>query len=539
MAFENLKSTGIAYLLSKLKTWTETTFAKISDAVFSVNSVFPDDNGDVVIERVNMAGNLETSFNQNSAGTFIQRTTGGNAAIIDGRSHLISVMGNIVHENHVDAIVDMVVTPVSEDDPISATINKEAFIDSLDDRDQSIVIALTYSSSTGWSDDPAEMGITIIGTETDGDAIVINYTPEVRGTILLTTPSKFASTGWNLYDPANEYAKVVKYSDDYGYMISGAYSALYFATTPSGVTTPITPAQNGTFSVPGNGYVMVTGGNPSSTAIFPTWSDWTTGYPGSFEEFSVSEIDFSSLVGDGKFFSYGLCAVGSVRDEISLSTGKAYRRIERLEYNETNLNSAKSSGRPYIYDTDYIYLVLGSAAYTTISMSSVFTANDHGIEYFMDTDIPAYAQASYNMNLKNKLERDTLTISQQTLSSNEQAQVRSNIGAPSSADITNAVATLNGSIIVKTYTFKTTAAINANAQKSFTAENFAVQVLEGYKIVHVNCRSTGHQYLHCYAVYPVSTGTIISLRNNYTSNVSSGRTISIDVMYVRSQLVGG
>ena len=48
---------------------------------------------------------------------------------------------------------------------------------------------------------------------------------------------------------------------------------------------------------------------------------------------------------------------------------------------------------------------------------------------FTNTEEKVLANSIYGNNLKNKLERDVLTISQQTLNTSEQAQVRTNIMA--------------------------------------------------------------------------------------------------------------
>lgn len=531
---ENLNKEGIKALLRKLKEWAESVFVNKEEAVFSVNEELPDEDGNVNIQRVEIADNLSTVFRQDSTGTFIQRASGGNAAVINGDARLISVYGNSVHENYSPDVINVSAYTESDEDPIVATLtSKETFLQKVD---SSETITLTFT--TDWNEDPAEYGITVDGTPVSGNTITIEYTKEVRGAIHTATPEIFVSTGWNLYDANNEYAKVVKYSNDYGYKVEGDYTSLSFATTPSGTPTPITPSSNGIFQIPSDGYVLVSGGNSSSTAIYATWADWTTGHTGAFEEYTTSVIDLTEAM-SANIFPYGLCSVGNTRDEIAISQGRAFRRIDRYDYNDTNLRNAKTSGRSYEYDEEYIYIVRANPEITIISTSGTFVVSDHGIEYFTESMVPVMAQTNYNMNLKNKLERDTVTISQQTLSANEQAQVRKNIGASSNDDIASALATLNGSIIVKTYSFKTTAAINANAQKSFTAENFGIQEIEGYKIVHVNCRNTGHQYLHCYAQYPISSGTVIALRNNYTSNVASGKVIYIDVMYVKNQLVGG
>ena len=402
-------------------------------AVKSVNGEEPDANGDVTLQRVSLAGNLETSFQQQSSGAFLRRTSGGSAAIVDGDAHLLSVMGNRVHTGYVAEVIAMSVQPASSSSNLAATMDKAVFRDYVE---ASGTITLTYSSS--WSEDPADYGITVTGTAASGDQIVISYVKEERGTITNAfgndaSVRQFIATGWNLYQVSSGYARVVKYSDEYGYKISGAYSALQFAATIGGARQTITPNSAGIFSVPSDGYVFVNGGNSTSTAIYPTWADWTGGYPGSFEAYSQSVIDLTNII--DAYFQDGMFQVGDTRDEISVVNGEAINRIERMTYSAEALASVISSGRAYEYDEDFIYVVKATASTHQISLSGTFTVSDHGIEFFEGSSTPVYVEANYSMNLKNKLERDVLTISQQTLTPSEQTQVRANIGAADSDDV--------------------------------------------------------------------------------------------------------
>ena len=115
MAFENLKSTGIGYLLGKLKTHLEATYLKIANAILTVNGVSRDEYGNVQINRVNYAGDLESSFSQNSDETFLQRTSGGTASIVDGDAWLAAVMGNSVHTGFVEEVLEMEVRETGDD----------------------------------------------------------------------------------------------------------------------------------------------------------------------------------------------------------------------------------------------------------------------------------------------------------------------------------------------------------------------------------------------------------------------------------------
>ena len=404
-------------------------FVQVKNAVLTVNGVEPDTDGDVKISRVEFAGDLESSSTQYSEGTYIDRTTGGEASIADGDAWLISVKGNAIHTGVVNEVLNMQVLAMEREEPITATLDEETFKATVD---ESSTITLTYT--TEWSADPTTYGVTVTGTPVAGDQIVIEYVKGERGEITVSVPTSFVSTGWNLYNhnSGNGYARVKKYSDTYGFRIEGTYTSLQFAATFDGVRSSVT-VTDGNFTIPSDGYLFVEGGNSSNTAIFMTWSDWTEGYKwsvdseGTFEAYNARVIDLSSLFGTGNTFPYGLLAVGSVQDEINLNIGQAISRVQRLEYSAENLATAQNSGREWDADEDYIYLVRASAVTTNISISGDYKVSDHGMEWF-DTEVAVTAQSIYGASLKNKLERDVVTLSQQTLTSAQKQQVQDNIG---------------------------------------------------------------------------------------------------------------
>ena len=318
---------------------------------------------------------------------------------------------------------------------ITATINRNTFVSYVT---SSGTVTLTYSS--GWSADPANYGITVYNTPVSGDEIVVVYVKENRGTITPAKITKFNSTGWNLYNNTNGYAYVPKYSETYGFKIGGTYSLVSFATTPTGTTTAIS-VQNGYFNVPSDGYVIVTGGD-ATTYIYATWSDWTEGYSGDFESYSVDTVDLTSIMAN---FANGLFSVGDVRDEINFNTQKAISRIDRLAYNDTNLAAVIASGLPYDTDTNYIYAVRETAVEYSFSLSGEYDVSDHGTEYFTaTTTTPPVTETIYGDNLKDKLRTDVLTISQQTLTTAQKNQVKTNIGIVNMTGATSGAAGASG-----------------------------------------------------------------------------------------------
>lgn len=425
-----LKKGGLKRVLTRLQEY----FALKAETVFSVNKTYPR-NGDVTIRTVPFSDNFTSDKTQASEGEFIIRTAGGDASIDDGSAYAIRILGNRVHTGYVAEQLSMTVIPMERQEgetPITATIDRDTFVAYVL---SSGTITLTYT--TVWSADPADYGITVDGTPVAGDQIVVVYVKENRGTITQAAPTALKSTGWNLYNHTAGYAYVKKYSDQYGFRIGGTYTALAYAETPEGTTQAITPV-DGMFTVPGDGYVIVTGGNNTDTYIINVWSDWTNGPSGSFEAYSETVVDLSTVMSAN--FPNGLMRVGDVRDEIDLNSAQAISRIGRMAYSAANLASAIASGRPWEADTDYIYIVKAEETVTAITLDGSYTASDHGNEFFTGTAVAVYLVSIYGNNLKNKLERDVLTISQQTLSSGQKTQVQDNIG------VTDLISSVNSKI---------------------------------------------------------------------------------------------
>ena len=252
-------------------------------------------------------------------------------------------------------------------------------------------------------------GITVTGTPVSGDQITVVYTAEDRGTIIQSDPQSLVSVGANLFDPEAGYAIGLKYSNLYGFAIRGTYTAVKYSATIDGTKTTLSPA-DGLFDIPANGYIFVEGSS-TDTMVFMTWSDWilSMDWP-EYEDYSADEIDLSTVM--ETYFPYGLLRVGDIRDEIDFNTGMAISNVERLSYSAENLATAKASGRTWEADTNYIYLERASAVTHDIDLDGQLAVSDHGLKYFTDTDVSVYAIVIYGNNLKNKLERDVLTKSQ-------------------------------------------------------------------------------------------------------------------------------
>lgn len=409
----------------------------LDSCVKSVNGEHPDNSGNVAVLHALTADNLTSSQSQTSAGEFARRSTGGSASIQTGDAWMNVIRGSRTHVGYVPESLVMTLNTAPREEgqtPITATIDRDTFVEAVSG---STTINLTYTES--WSASPETYGVTVTGTPVSGDQITINYVAEDRGTIIQSNPQKMVSTGWNLYNHTNGYAIGLKYAENAQFRITGTYTAVKFSSTVDGARTTITPV-DGLFSITANGYIWVEGGTSTDTEVYMTWNDWVqiSDAPSTFEAYTESVIDLSELMED--HFEYGLMRVGDVRDEIDFNTGIATSKVERLAYSQENLDAAVASGRTYEVDTNYIYLERAVPVEFDLDdyedLDGQYAADDHGIEMFTGTSIAVYAVVVYGNNLKNKLERNVLTISQQTLTSQQQGQVRTNIGAASESDLT-------------------------------------------------------------------------------------------------------
>lgn len=423
-----LDKTGLQYLLDKIHTFLN-RFSLKSETVFSVNEETPVD-GNVTLNEVPYAGNLISENAQVSRADVLVRTSGGDASISDGDAWLVRLLGNREYSvPPVAEVLEMTVDPIEREEPITAVIDRDTFVGYVE---SSTILDFYYT--TEWSANLALYGITVTGEPVSGDHISINYVKEDRGVIVQSTPSAFVSTGWNLYNASTGRARAVKYSEQYGFKIGGAYTSVSFVEEIGDTPIPITVV-SGNFTVPSDGWIIVSGGD-STTYVYMTWSDWTEEPAGSFEMYTQSVIDLSTVMVN---FPNGLMRAGNVRDEINLNTLVATSNVERLAYNASNLEIAEQSGREYEVDRDYIYIAKSTPNTYSISVSGAYIASDHGIEFVDGTTIPVFIETLYGNNLKNKLERDVLTISAQELTSAQKTQVRTNVDALGVSDVVNSL----------------------------------------------------------------------------------------------------
>lgn len=361
----------------------------------------------------------------------------------------------IVWDGENDAVMTVSAAPRTAPPAITATIDRDTFVAYVS---ESGTTTLTYTTS--WSASPALYGITVQNEPVAGDQIVVVYVKEVRGIIVQSDPQALIGTGWNLYNHTEGYARVCRYSDSYGYKVGGTYTSLAFAEDPDDENpTTITPDANGLFNVTGDGYVIVTGGDATTTYIYTTWSDWIATTP-TFEAYTEHAIDLSTIM--AARFPYGLLRVGNVRDEINFVNKKAIVRVERQTYSAENRAAAEESGRAYEFDENYIYLEKETADEYTIQINDKYEISEHGMEFFADTDVEVYLESIYGTNLKDKLKRDVVTKSEDLVNGFTETGTGKALDARAGKTLNEAIANLQDGLAIVA-TGNTHAAIPAGA----------------------------------------------------------------------------
>ena len=314
-------------------------------------------------------------------------------------------------------------------------------------------------------------GITVSGSPTDGDQIIItytagtpdstitiNYTAPDQGTITVAQPITFSATGFNQFDNSSMYIQNATINNNVITSNSGTY--LCYCHAKGGVTNGYVAYSSGGHirdigwceNLPDIGeYVVTTGQSVSSTlasipfdddgyvvvvvtsmndlCIHPKWSgsadtEYEAYVAPSVINLPTTDVENTTIpIGD-----YGMPAVGSVADRLNLDAGTYIQKVGRLSNTVSNMNYVTSLDVDYDYDDNYIYYVLPSPVTYTVDIDPIYTVNDFGTEEFTGTSVALHAQMLYGQNLRDKLRTDVLTISSQELSDTQKLQVYNNLG---------------------------------------------------------------------------------------------------------------
>lgn len=508
--------------------------------VRTINGIVPGTDGSVTINSVSLADNLSADNAQTSVGSYLTRATGGNASVQDGEATMIRIGGGCVHTGQVEESltmrVAMVERPTEEEEGILATIDRDAF---KAEYSESGTYTYVYGGSV-WVPALDDTGITVEGTPLTGDTITVNYIVGDRGTITPARPIAFVSTGWNLYNPQAVGQLLPRYSDSYGYKISGTYTGVQYSPTENGEKQNIAVASGGLFNIPADGYVFISGGNSTDTCLIATWSDWTAGSGLAWAAYEEDTIDISEIMTSR--FPYGLLAVGTVRDEINVNLQKAISRIGRVAYSDETVASLISAGRAYDADTDYIYFVKETEDEYDIVLVGEYAVSEHGVERFAAAagSAPIRTESLYGVNLKSKLERDVVTISSQDLSEDQQASARANIGAVSAADVTEIISGSTDNrpmIIVREVQSEM---LTIAASKMVDSGILEIPEEEGYTPVGIvgwdtipGATTSRRQYVLMYGLR-ISDGQIVYSARNLTSGGAIKIYLAVSVLYLRA-----
>lgn len=488
-------------------------------AVKTVNGTAADENGDVAITEVLMAQNLTSDQSQDVTGAFVIRTTGGSRSVGSGSAQVQEIRGAMKHTGQVQEVLEM---NVDETSGITVSIDRDTFVAYVDESGE---LVFTYDSAwklNGSAADLTDYGLTVTGSPENGDTITITFVKGERGEITVATPTAIKATGWNLFNPSTGYARVAGY--DGAYHVGGSYTAMQYSVTLNGEKSSIT-VQNSSFTVPGDGFVWVTGGDATTTYITTEWTDWTAGPGVPWEAYTESVISIAAIM--TAQFPYGLMAVGAVYDSISIDQGKYYSRIERIDYDPDDLAEIISQGRAYEADENYIYVVKTSATSGSISISGNMTVNDHGIETVEGTDVGPVTVILYGQNLKAKLVNDVVTLSQQTLTEEQKTQVLANIG------VNELFNKLMGLYVVEAKTIYDNKTIAAGGYDDSTVSvaktGYKVDSVAGYNVANGSSSGAGRTNVALPKLYTSGTNLVVCAKN-----LSSASSIKIKlIVYIR------
>lgn len=347
---------------------------------------------------------------------------------------------------------------------LTAEINNDLFLANATVQavEQGVPTVFTFTyDGTNWKKDSdtvtlTDFGITITGSARDRDKVTVNFTREKLGTLVITKPVSFTSIGFNWFDkntmvdgniatvpvvPANENGFIVHLTD------TSAINSVKFSTEPTGgenaeplEDVPVFSETELAFKVYEPGYLIIDVTNLSTQknnlCVHPCWSGedrWSDsqsgvdGFTNNYAPYTSTTISLPMTgTKDGVQYNlpigeYGMPSVGTVVDEINLSSLTYTKRIEKVDYSKQAVADLIAAGKVYgtdfTYDATSILKVMSSPEIFILTVDSSYTVNDWGGERFSFSaggEYPVGMTALYGSNLVDKLRRDVLTLSSST-----------------------------------------------------------------------------------------------------------------------------
>lgn len=352
---------------------------------------------------------------------FKMRKTGGKAIVSDGDAWLTTVKGKLSFSGDQGELTVRV-----SNVQLIVTVDKDIYYAQKGSSGATGAGSETFTyTSEGWKKNSTivsleENGITVVGEPSVDDTINIDKTG-LRRSLSSFHFSHFVSTGWNLFKSGK--IRVVAYNgEESAYRIEGAFTKLEFSTDivfPASSTIEIV-VTDGNFTISQDGYLKVTGYDYSTTCIYMACDGWENGYEGEWQPYTETVIDFSSLAAIPEvYYADGVIALYQVdqyQDTVDLNSGIVTSYVQRLSFNYDNMIIAKESGRPFVYNAYYIFLVRETPIQKTFNIDNKYTARSRGIEFFAyrssgesDTGL-GHATTLYGQNISATLEEHAANI---------------------------------------------------------------------------------------------------------------------------------
>ena len=416
------------------------------------NEIYPaiDPAGIYPSTTVGFSNNLISASKIVSETKFNYRNTGGNENVLDGEATINNIKGSVNCTTRKEKCL-MEVNSTS----ISATINVATFRSAVSNAE----VDCTFIYNDGsWKLNNnivsmTDFGISITGVPNTNDTIVVHFSPEYVGTIVIAKPTKLTSIKFNQFNKNGSNIILNHYINDSGNVISGkpdvstnTYGIVWFkclggrtytiydgdensiyrvvwstsvpTTSSHGLTllSPVTTASPGGqtlinspylqyYTPTENGYLCIvpTEGINNLCCHLTGSGDEDTLYENYIEDNFNFDIEYTLKDSNNQIiFENGLLQVEDIYDEIDYKNGILYKRIKRGPI--SMLSTVVSEGWPYIYDNQYVYYYDGEIQEIVkdeiLNKNTNYIIGTFGTEQFIGTSLEIPIVIQYPLNLK-------------------------------------------------------------------------------------------------------------------------------------------